>query len=67
MEVLAAIRDACQGGHYHQSSLGRFFCTGGTQWTEEPTTEYEDKGKTRLPAISPAVSGCPGLGDKDSL
>ena len=28
--------------------------------------EYEDWGKTRL-AISTAVSGCPGLGDEDSL
>ena len=39
----------------------------GTQWTENPTTEYEDWGKTRLPAISTAVFGCPGLGDEDSL
>ena len=39
----------------------RFFRIGGTQWTENPTTEYEDWGKTRLPAISTAVFGCPGL------
>ena len=29
--------------------------------------EYEDWGKTRLPAISLAVSGRPGLGDEDTL
>ena len=67
MEVVAAQWDACKGGHYHQSPLQRFFHTGGTQWTENPTTEYEDWGKTRLPAISTAVFGCPGLGDEDSL
>ena len=33
----------------------------------ERTIEYEDWGKTRLPAISLAVSVCPGLGDKDSI
>ena len=44
-----------------------FFRTGGTQWTENPTVEYEDWGKTRLPAISTAMFGCPGLGDEDSL
>ena len=33
---------ACQGGYYHQSSLGQLFCTGVTQWTEDPTIEYED-------------------------
>ena len=67
MEFAAALRDACQGGYYHQSSLRRFFCTGGTHRTDDPTIEYEDWGKIRLPLISPAVSGCPGLGDKDSL
>jgi len=44
-----------------------FFCPGGTQWPEDPTTEYEDWGKTRLSAISYTVSGCPGLGDEDSF
>ena len=36
-------------------------------WTEDSTIEYEDLGKTRLPVISLAVSGCPGLSDEDSL
>ena len=67
MEVVAALRDACKGGHYHQSSLRRFFRTGGTKYTENPTIEYEDWGKTRLPAFSTAVFGCPGLGDEDCL
>ena len=40
---------------------------GGTQWTKDPTIEYEYWSTTRLPAISPAVSGRPGLGDEESL
>ena len=40
---------------------------GGTQWTEDPTIEYNHWGKTRLPAITPTVSGRPGLGDSGSL
>ena len=40
---------------------------GGTQWTEDPTIEYNHGGKTRLPAITPTVSGRPGLGDSGSL
>ena len=67
LEVVAALQDACQCGHYYQSSLWRFFRTGGTQWTEISAIEYEDWGKTRLPAISPAGSDRPGLGDQDSL
>ena len=64
-EVDAALRDSCQGGH--QSSSWRFFRTGGTQWADDSTIEYEGWGKTRLPTISLAVSGCPGLGGEDSL
>ena len=58
-----ALRDALQDNHHHQSSS----CTGGTQWAEDSTIEYEDWGKTSLPAIFLAVSGRPGLGDEDSL
>ena len=41
--------------------------TGGTQWTEDATIEYEDWGTTRLSAIPLAVSRRPGLGNEDSL
>ena len=36
-------------------------------WHRWYTIDHKDWGKTRLPAISPAVSGRPGLGDEDSL
>ena len=53
VEVVAALRDACQ--EIYQKA------------TESRTTDHDDWCKTMLPGISIAVSSRVGLGDEDSV
>ena len=47
MEVVTTLLEPCQGGYYQQRALWRVFRTGATQWTEDPTIEYETRVRQR--------------------